>query len=176
MFYFKELLQRGRRSRTAMAERRLHKRALLHWEELSGGRDWARLHDFDIADLEGVAPHSFILDLTSPGDPIVAHAGDLLREEAELPSGPTHLRDVRPASLLGQFAGRWKMAIRDRRPFTSEYVFTTEAGFRVSCRGVLLPLSATGHDIDHLCGVVGWKSEKVVEGAEPGLGSASSEN
>jgi hypothetical protein len=176
MFYFKGMLRSGWRARTAMTEKRLHKRALLYWEERRAGRDCALLGDFNIAELEGVDPHSFLLDMTLSSDPIVAHVGDLLREEADLPSGPSRLENVRPASLLGQFARRWETVVEERQPLTSEYVFTTEAGFRVSCRGVLLPLSATGHDIDHLCGVVGWKSEKIGGGVEPSRETAGREN
>lgn len=166
MLVLNSIFQKGRRLRSARAERRLHNRALIYWEERSDGRDFAALSQFNIADLEGVHPHSFILDLTFRDDPVIASAGDLLCEEADLPGAPARLKDVRPSSLLGQFARRWELVVEERRPLTSEYVFTTDAGFRVYCRGVLLPLSATGCDIDHLCGVVGWKSVKLVDGVE----------
>src|SRR3546814_10853327 len=72
---------------------------------------------------------------------MLTHVGLVLRDEASVKSVPIALTDVAPDTLLGQFAGRWNEVLDSRKPVEAEYVFVTEAGYRVFCRGVLLPLS-----------------------------------
>ncbi len=172
MFNISGLLLRRRTTAPSEPERRLHNRASRYWESRRDGREFPSLSNFNISELEDVQSHGFLLDLTLGGDPVIAHAGEVLREEADLRDGPTRVRDVRPTSLLGQFGSRWALVLEKREPLTSEYGFVTEAGYQISCRGVLLPLSSDGCDIDHIYGVVRWKSEKAVEHGEPHSGAA----
>jgi hypothetical protein len=173
VFDFKALLPGGRRHSPSGAERRLHNRALLYWDQQRESHAFPLVLDFDAARLEDMHSHGFLLDLSPAGEPCVAMIGDVLRDEADLAGGPARLHDIKATSLLGQFAGRYHTVLEERRPFTSEYVFTTEADYRVSCRGVLLPLSSDGTSIDHIYGVISWKSEKISEHAGAGHESSS---
>ena len=163
MFDFKSMLSEFRRRPAHARERRLHNRATLYWREQGKNHAFPLVSTFDASQIEDFYSHGFLLDLAAGQEPIVAEIGAVLREEADLPEGPVPLRDVRPTSLLGQFGARHKVVLEEQQPLTSEYVFTTEAGYRVSCRGVLLPLSSEGLVIDHVYGVVSWKSERVAE-------------
>jgi hypothetical protein len=116
---------------------------------------------FDFLEREGLADHGFLLDICDATAPKFVSAGAILLEEADLTSTPELLSVVRSRSLLGQFAGRWKAITETKAPVVSEYEFETPAGYRVYCRGVLLPLSACGSMIDHVVGVINWRSEKV---------------
>src|SRR3546814_4007423 len=100
-------------------------------------------------------------DLTNRARPMLTHVWLVLRDEASVKSVPIALTDVAPDTLLGQFAGRWNEVLDSRKPVEAEYVFVTEAGYRVFCRGVLLPLSSSVSEIDHIHGVISWKSEKL---------------
>ena len=146
-------------------ERRLHRRAMLYWDGLTRGREFPLLEEFDFFELEDRAAHGFLLDLRDSSGPLVTQVGDVLRDEGELAGVPMKLDDVPPASLLGQFGRRWKRVLSERKPAVSEYDFVTAAGYHVYCRGVLLPLSSDGSVIDHVYGVISWKSEKV-QGAD----------
>src|SRR3546814_1262984 len=66
---------------------------------------------------------------------MLTHVGLVLRDEASVKSVPIALTDVAPDTLLGQFAGRWNEVLDSRKPVEAEYVFVTEAGYRVFCRG-----------------------------------------
>ena len=67
--------------------------------------------------------------------------------------------------LLMRFASHHERALASGQPETAEYDFVTFAGYHVLCRGALLPLSADGVSLDHVYGVVSWKSEKVANQA-----------
>src|SRR3546814_10358941 len=94
-----------------------------------------------------------MVDVTNSARPMLTHVGLVLRDEASVKSVPIALTDVAPDTLLGQFAGRWNEVLDSRKPVEAEYVFVTEAGYRVFCRGVLLPLSSSVSEIDHIYGV-----------------------
>ena len=147
--------------RTGGLERRLHRRALLYWHSIGRGRDFPSVADFDPLALEDRSAHGFMVDVTNSAMPMLTHVGLVLRDEASVKSVPIALADVAPDTLLGQFAGRWNEVLDSRRPVEAEYVFVTEAGYRVFCRGVLLPLSSSVSEIDHIYGVISWKSEKL---------------
>ena len=151
---------RLRLRRGAKVERRLHRRAADYWESLAASGLPVRLDRFDGPGLESDASHCFLLDLAD-GEPRLAHVGPVLTDEAGLTQIPVPLAEVAEGSLLAQFAGRYCEVLETGAPVTAEYDFVTPAGYCVSCRGALLPLSSDGERIDHVFGAVSWKSEKV---------------
>ena len=154
--------------RAAASERRLHRRAWSYWLSLRNGRDVPSLKDFDFTCSEKLASHGFLLDIESNG-PVLSHVGEILMDEAGIVSPPLALVDVPAASLLGRFGRRYSQTLIERAPVTTEHVFDTDAGYRISCRGVLLPFCGSGDAIDHVYGVVSWKSEKIVNFNEAAL-------
>jgi hypothetical protein len=142
------------------AERRLNRRALLYWRSVGGGKGLVAVDRFDPQALEDCSSHGFMLDLRDLAAPLVCHVGPVLLEEADITHLPVALADVPPRSLVGQFGRRWEEVLSQQQPVTAEYEFTT-ASYRIFCRGVLLPLSSDGQTIDHVYGVISWKSEKL---------------
>lgn len=141
-------------------ERRLNRRALLYWNSLGREGELVAVGKFDPDALEDCSSHGFMLDLGDADAPIVRHVGPVLHEEADIAALPVALADVSERSLLGQFGRRWKDVLSRQQPVTAEYDFTTDS-YRILCRGVLLPLSSDGRGIDHVYGVISWKSEKL---------------
>ncbi|MDT9599633.1 PAS domain-containing protein [Sphingosinicella rhizophila] len=141
-------------------ERRLHIRALLHWQAAAGGRDLVPLEGFDWLAFEDRSSHVFLLDLTDEAEPAFAYVGPVLRDEADVSGDDIRLDQVPPDSLLARFAGQFPQVVASGAPITADYEFVTPAGYRVLCRGVLVPLSKSGSRIDHVCGWISWKSEK----------------
>ncbi|MBK5265647.1 MAG: hypothetical protein JJE34_10515 [Alphaproteobacteria bacterium] len=141
-------------------ERRLNRRALLYWQSIKHDGELVAVDRFDPQALEDCSAHGFMLDLRQVHAPIVCHVGPVLLEEADLTELPVSLADVSQRSLLGQFARRWKDVLSGQQPVTAEYDFVTES-YQILCRGVLLPLSSDGQTIDHVYGVISWKSEKL---------------
>lgn len=144
-------------------ERRLHKRAMLYWQSALGDRELVALADFDPLAIEDDSNHGFLLDLRTPAEPIFSYVGPVLEQEAGVEGDRIRLKSVPQQSLLMRFASHYPRVLESRQPETAEYDFVTHAGYHVLCRGALLPLSADGSSIDHVYGVVSWKSEKVVK-------------
>jgi hypothetical protein len=142
------------------AERRLNRRALLYWRSVGRAGDLVAVNKFDPQALEDCSSHGFMLDLRDVAAPLICHVGPVLQEEADITHLPMTLADVPPRSLVGQFGRRWEEVLSQQQPVTAEYEFTT-ASYRIFCRGVLLPLSSDGQTIDHVYGVISWKSEKL---------------
>lgn len=142
-------------------ERRLHNRVMSHWQKLKRDREFVLLRDFDPLELEDSATHGFLLDLTAAGRPMLRFVGPVLRDEASIEGDDVALSDVGGDTLLRRFADRHPEVSADRLAISAEYDFVTSAGYHVLCRGVLLPLSSDGVQLDHIYGVISWKSEKV---------------
>ena len=150
-------------ARPPAPERRLHARVLLHWQRIARGRPLVPLDEFDWTSLEDHSSHGFLLDVDDPAAPLVRYVGPVLAEEARLEGVKVPLAAVPANSLLARFANQFTAVLEGGQPITAGYEFTTSAGYRVLCRGALVPLSSTGLRIDHVYGAVSWKSEKVVQ-------------
>lgn len=142
-------------------ERRLHKRAMLYWHALKRDREFVLLDAFDAVALEDRSTHGFLLDLTEVTAPVLRFIGPVLRDEASIKGKDVALSIVEPGSLLKRFADRFPEVLASRKPVLAEYDFVTSADYHVLCRGILLPLSSDGVQLDHVYGVISWKSEKV---------------
>lgn len=144
-------------------ERRLHKRAVLYWWHARGERELVSLADFDPLEIEDDSSHGFLLDLTTPSDPVFTYVGPVLAQEAGFDGDQVRFAAVPDSSLLMRFARHHPRALASGLPEMAEYDFVTFAGYHVLCRGSLLPLSADGAVVDHVYGVVSWKSEKLAD-------------
>lgn len=157
--------------RASALERRLHKRAVLYWQNALGEHEFVALADFDPQEIEDQSSHGFLLDLRQLGDPIFTYIGPVLEQEAGIVGDQVRFAAVPQSSLLKRFARHYDRVLASRAPETAEYDFMTDAGYHVLCRGALLPLSSDGAIVDHVYGVISWKSEKAakqVDGASRG--------
>lgn len=157
----------------AKVERRLHKRALAYWQEAAAGRALVPLDGFDWLAVEDGSSHAFLLDLTKPAEPAFAYVGPVLRDEASVEGDNIPLKNVPEQSLLARFGSQFPKVLDGKVPITADHEFVTPADYRVLCRGVLVPLSKSGSVIDHVCGWISWKSEKVGTGGEPAAAAVS---
>lgn len=154
------LFRKFGRRQTAALERRLTRRALLYWQSIEREGGLVPVGAFDPQALEDYASHGFMLDLRDMGRPLLCHIGPVLRQEADVTGLPVALADVPERSLLGQFGRRWEGVLSQQQPMTADYDFKTDS-YHILCRGALLPLSSDGRSIDHVYGVISWKSVKL---------------
>ena len=165
---FASFTTRALRLRSLRIERRLHRRAATYWQTSRKGASIPLLANFDFACDEEFSSRGFLLNVEH-ARPVLIHVGEILMDEAGL-SSPTIALEVVPAeTLLGRFGRRYSQAIDARAPVTTEHVFDTSAGYRISCRAALLPFSATGDSIDYVYGVISWKSELIAHSEDPAL-------
>ena len=160
-----QLMRRVFLPRGEALERRLHKRVVQYWRNALGEGELVALADFDPLEIEDDASHGFLLDLRLRTEPTFSYIGQVLEQEAGVDGDQIRLAVVPAHSLLSRFATHYSRVLESGQPETAEYDFVTDAGYHVLCRGALLPLSTDGVTVDHVYGVVSWKSEKVAKNA-----------
>jgi hypothetical protein len=146
-------------------ERRMHVRAYNYWVSLLDGRPYPSIADLKPERIGDFGPHSVLLDFTSdPADPEVAFLGPSLRAECELAVGAQRISQVPNRSLLSRLTDHYMQIIANRAPIGFEAEFVSHKGVNTLYRGILMPLSTDGNEIDFIYGVINWK--ELAGGAE----------
>jgi hypothetical protein len=146
-------------------ERRMHVRAYNYWVSLLGGRPYPSIADLKPERIGDFGPHSVLLDFTAnASDPEVAFLGPSLRAECELPPGTQRISQVPSRSLLSRLTDHYMQIIANRAPIGFEAEFLSHKGVNTLYRGILMPLSTNGDEIDFIYGVINWK--ELAGGAE----------
>jgi len=139
-------------------ERRMHVRAYNYWVSLLAGRAYPAIQDVDPHNIEDFGPHSVLLDFSDGGeDPGVSWLGRALREECSLLGEIRRISDVPKRSLLSRLTDHYLQIIANRAPIGFEAEFVGQRGVNTMYRGILMPFSSTGDQIDFIYGVINWK-------------------
>ena len=139
-------------------ERRMHVRAYNHWVSLLKGRPYPTIDDLDPASIADFGPHSVLLDFQQGvEDPAIRYLGTTLREECGLDQSIVRVADVPSRSLLSRLTDHYLQIIANRAPIGFEAEFVGSRGHTTLYRGILMPFSSTGEDIDFIYGVINWK-------------------
>lgn len=148
-------------------ERRMHVRAYNYWLSLLDGRSYPSIEDLDPSTLDDFGPHSVLLDFTtSSSNPRVPFIGRLLRQACELEGPIGRISDVPARSLLSRLTDHYMQIIANRAPIGFEAEFVNHAGENTIYRGILMPLSSDGRQIDFIYGVINWKEVADTETSE----------
>lgn len=150
-------------------ERRMHVRAYNHWVSLLKGRPYPSIATLDPAGIADFGPHSVLLDFSDGVEnPGIAYLGQALREECALVGPIASIADVPSRSLLSRLTDHYLEIIANRAPIGFEAEFVGSRGRTTLYRGILMPFSSSGPDIDFLFGVINWK-ELVDDGLQATL-------
>jgi hypothetical protein len=161
-------------------ERRMHVRAYNYWVSLLDGRPFPSIKDLDPHTLDDFGPHSVLLDFTDgTDDPQVAWLGGALREECNLLGDIRRISDVPKRSLLSRLTDHYMQIIANSAPIGFEAEFLGQRGHNTMYRGILMPFSSTGEQIDFIYGVINWKeiadratTEEIARDARSALAAA----
>ena len=139
-------------------ERRMHVRAYNYWVSLLDGRAYPSIRDVDPANIEDFGPNSVLLDFTDGTEnPGVVYIGGALREECGLDGELQTISDVPSRSLLSRLTDHYLQIIANCAPIGFEAEFVSQIGVNTMYRGILMPLSSDGDQIDFIYGVINWK-------------------
>lgn len=139
-------------------ERRMHVRAYNHWVSLLDNRPYPSIANLDPGSIADFGPHSVLLDFTaSVEDPAIAFLGRALREECGLAGNVARIAEVPGRSLLSRLTDHYLQIIANRAPVGFEAEFVNTRGCTTMYRGILMPFSSDGEDIDYIYGVINWK-------------------
>ena len=139
-------------------ERRMHVRAYNYWVSLLKGRAYPDIADVDPHSIEDFGPNSVLLDFSQDeADPDIAFLGRALRTECGLDQDIHRISEVPSRSLLSRLTDHYLQIIANRSPIGFEAEFVGQRGLNTLYRGILMPLSSDGEEIDFLYGVINWK-------------------
>lgn len=139
-------------------ERRMQVRAYNHWASLLGDFNFPSIEDLDPAGLTDFGPYSVLLDFTLGMDnPGIQYLGDQLAIECGTHEEIDALSDIPSRSLLSRITDHYMQILANQAPIGFEAEFVNQRGATILYRGILLPFSSDGHDIDFIYGVINWK-------------------
>ncbi|WP_066798443.1 hypothetical protein [Sphingomonas soli] len=139
-------------------ERRMHVRAYNHWVSLLRGRAYPSIEDLDPGSISDFGAHSVLLDFSQGiDDPAIRFLGKALREETGLDATITLVAQVPSRSLLSRLTDHYLQIIANRAPIGFEAEFVGTRGHNTMYRGILMPFSSNGEEIDFIYGVINWK-------------------
>src|SRR6478672_10887251 len=139
-------------------ERRMHVRAYNYWVSLLAGRDFPSIEDLESGDVQDFSAHSVLLDFTcSPNNPSIPYVGAAIRDECALEDGMRTISEVPSRSLLSRLTDHYLQILANRAPVGFEAEFENPQGQTICYRGILMPFSSNGEDIDFIYGVINWK-------------------
>ena len=140
-------------------ERRMHVRAYNYWVSLLAGRDFPSIEDLESGDVQDFSAHSVLLDFTCSRDnPSIPYVGAAIREECALEDDMRTIGEVPSRSLLSRLTDHYMQIIANRAPVGFEAEFENPHGKTICYRGILMPFSSDGEDIDFIYGVINWKT------------------
>lgn len=153
-------------------ERRMHVRAYNHWVSLLDGRPYPSIEDLKPEKIGDFGPHSVLLDFTDDrDDPVIAFLGVDLKTECGIDFARQRISEVPARSLLSRLTDHYMQIIANHAPIGFEAEFQSHRGINTLYRGILMPLSSNGDEIDFIYGVINWK-DLADNGTANGLASA----
>jgi hypothetical protein len=152
-------------------ERRMHVRAYNYWVSLLDGRPFPSIDDLE-PDAVDFGPHSVLLDFTSgPDNAAIPYLGSALRDEGGLSTQIREISDVPARSVLSRLTDHYLEILANRAPIGFEAEYVGHRGVPTMYRGILMPFSSNGDEIDFIYGVINWKDVVEIEVA-PDIRSA----
>jgi hypothetical protein len=139
-------------------ERRVSVRAYNYWASLLAGREFPSVADLSANDIEAFRDTSILLDFSRDiNKPVLRYVGKLLREECGLSLSALKPEDVPGRSLLSRLTDHYLEILANRAPIGFEAEFNNLRGLLSMYRGILMPLSDDGTNINFIYGVISWK-------------------
>ena len=158
-------------------ERRMHVRAYNYWVSLLDGRDFPSIEDLEPGEVQDFAGHSVLLDFTCGRDnPAIPYIGAAIRDECGLSDDTRNIADVPSRSLLSRLTDHYMQIIANRAPIGFEAEFLNQREENICYRGILMPFSSDGEQIDFIYGVINWKTVSASDAPQIGVPSAQAED
>ena len=158
-------------------ERRMHVRAYNYWVSLLDGRDFPSIEDLEPGEVQDFAGHSVLLDFTCGRDnPAIPYIGAAIRDECGLSDDARNIADVPSRSLLSRLTDHYMQIIANRAPIGFEAEFLNQREENICYRGILMPFSSDGEQIDFIYGVINWKTVSASDAPQIGVPSAQAED
>ncbi len=145
-------------------ERRLQIQVYQEWARVANAKPFPTMEDMEEVALEGFHEDSVVLQMTEDAmDPIIAFVGSNLRRDCGQGTRIERLPDVPGLTLLSRFTDTYLQCVANRAPVGFEASFINCLEENVHYRGILLPISSDGQNVDTVWGVTSSKSEPLAD-------------
>lgn len=139
-------------------ERRMQVRAYNYWAGLLGNRTLPPVQ----ALLDGIYPdfadNAVLLHFDEGlDDPAITFVGAKLATECGTEQSIKRLSQVPGRSLLSRITDHYMQILANQAPIGFEAEFVNQHGYTILYRGILLPFSSNGLEIDYIMGAINWK-------------------
>lgn len=142
----------------AVDERRMQVRAYNYWLSQLDGRDFPSIDRLDPDNVDDFKGYSVLLDFSSGiENPLIRYLGSELRGECGIHDDIHYLNEIPARSLLSRITDHYLQIIANRAPIGFEAEYTNDRSANILYRGILLPYSSDGENIDFIYGVINWK-------------------
>jgi hypothetical protein len=143
-------------------DRRLIMRAVDRWEAVRGGHAYPRMADFGIETMPDMAAQSFVIDVNMKNVHMsqLRFVGDMLQQDCSRDLIGKPVTGVPRGSLVSRLTDHYMQILANRAPMSFEAEYNDADGRVTKYRGIMLPLSDTGGDIDHILGVINCRSDR----------------
>ncbi|MBA4354130.1 MAG: hypothetical protein C0409_05510 [Novosphingobium sp.] len=139
-------------------ERRMQVRAYNYWAGLLGSHTFPPVASLLAGVYPDFAENAVLLHFDEGiEDPAIKFVGDKLAEECGTQSSIERLSQVPGRSLLSRITDHYMQIIANQAPIGFEAEFVNQHGRTILYRGILLPFSSDGLQIDYIMGVINWK-------------------
>jgi len=130
---------------------------------------WAGLAgDQDIPPLKALAPESIapyknnmvLIDLRDPNnEPTLQVIGQLLRQDVDQDLVLAGISEIPRRTLLSRITDHYMEVLANKSPISFDAEFNNKAKEKILYRGILLPFSDDGENINFILGAIRWISE-----------------
>jgi len=139
-------------------ERRMQVRAYNYWAGLLGSNAFPPVKTLIDGAYPDFAENAVLLHFDEGiEDPAIAFVGDKLADECGAEASIDRLSHVPGRSLLSRITDHYMQIIANQAPIGFEAEFVNLHGRTILYRGILLPFSSNGSEIDYIMGVINWK-------------------
>jgi len=142
-------------------DRRLIMKAVDYWESIQGAYAYPRMIDFDIDAVPDMAGQSFLIDINLRNVQMsqIRYVGDVLAQDCSRDVIGKPVTSVPRGSLISRLTDHFMQILANKAPMSFEAEYTDAAGMATRYRGIMMPLSDNGQEIDYILGVINCRSE-----------------
>lgn len=139
-------------------ERRMQVRAYNYWAGLLGNHTFPPVTTLLAGAYPDFAENAVLLHFDDGiENPAIAFVGGKLAAECGTESSIERLSQVPGRSLLSRITDHYMQIIANQAPIGFEAEFVNQHGRTILYRGILLPFSSDGLQIDYIMGAINWK-------------------
>lgn len=142
-------------------DRRLIIKVVDYWESLRGAEPFPKIADFDITAISGMADNSFLIDVNSKNvqSSHLRYVGNALAEDCSRDLIGRPVSSVPRGSLVSRLTDHFLQILANRAPMAFEAEYGNGEGAITKYRGIMVPLSDSGKDMDFILGVINSRKD-----------------